>query len=83
MAEMACGRSAMCGECVDIHPHSRQDVCLAVAHVLQLPHPEDLTYVALEQITLRHMRWTADDEDVISVEMREAAAESAYELITK
>ena len=70
----------MCSECAELSESSRAEVCKAVAHLVKLQQPEVLSFQQIHEVTARHMQ---DVVEEVTPEMREAAAQSAYELITQ
>jgi hypothetical protein len=82
MAEYPCGRSQLCEDCVDITTRSQRDVCLAVAYVVGLSRTQHLTFPETQALTRTHLERTVDDDDVISLKMKEAAATAAFKRIS-
>ncbi len=77
MIDRPCGRAEMCEPCLDLSSVARSTVCMAVAAVICLPHPENCTYEDLQRITGRDM---SARNPHVTYAMREAAADSAEQL---
>ena len=78
-----CGRSIMCAECVGLGRVSQKDVCIAVGAVSMMHDAPTLSKEAIQDLTYDIMTGIVDDDDYVTPQMREAAVESAHELITK
>lgn len=81
MADLECGRQNICEPCEGLDRGSRKDVCIAVGSVASSHNAPTLTDEAIRDLTYDIMAGTVDDDDYVTLEMREAALKSTNQLI--
>jgi hypothetical protein len=81
MADLECGRQNICEPCKGLDCGSRRDVCIAVGSVAISHNAPTLTAETIQDLTYDVMAGIVDDDDHVTLEMKEAAVESTNQLI--